>query len=482
MPAASQEPGADNQQAKLSIADCIAIAISRNYSLKQANESLIQAEIEYYNRINEKLLMGLGGRMAVGGDPMESSVHDFSATGNISYQAPSGDTIKAELTNSQNFLFPFLGHGVGAEYRHPLAKGQGRIVAWQDVRTAERAWTVESVNFFLSKQEISSAVIKAYFRLILAQKIIEVNEIFVANSKDNLEITKKKFNEGLVPKIDLSRSEVNLLESEIALLNSQKSWNDIKDSLMTFLAMDPRTSIEPVYDIPYSPVSLEEASCIEIALAERKELKIDETNIAKVKDDLEIAKNNKKPQIDFVAKWNSSRIGPSSDIISNPEYLSNWSTMIEYSMDINRKRLDTDISQAKRGIALADEKIADSKRTIVKDVRDSIRAIKLAESRVINKEENMKAAEERLHLAKRSWEEGIANNREMIDAQQALVQAQSALVESKIDYIIAEYDLNKAMGYDLAELVIKLSKTTETQPVNEDTTPPSERSNTEQQL
>lgn len=445
---------------QVTLADCLLIALAKNYSIQQSKESLIQAEVEYYNLINEKLMLRLGGKTSAGAVSDRSGFHDFDITGSLNYNAPSGDSIKAEVINNQNFLYPFIGHSATAEYRHPLAKGQGEIVAWQDIRSAKRNWTLEEVNYFLSKQELSSSVINLYFRLILNKELINVNEVFVKSSKENLEMTRKKFNEGLIPKLDLTRAEGSVLGSELALLNSKKNWNDTKDRLMTMLGLDPRTEIEPIPEIPASILLFKEDLCIEAALRDRKELLTDEINIEKIKDALVIAKNNKKPQIDFVARWDNTKIGTSSSSDVRNSYTT-WTAMLEYSMDINRKRLDTDISQAQREGVLSYEKLEERKRVVTREIRECLRELDIAQSRIINQEENLNAAKERLHLATRSWEEGIIENREMIDAQQDLVSAQSSYVQAKIEKILAEYELKRVMGEDLAELVIRLKEVNE---------------------
>ena len=439
---------------QIDLADCIVIALAKNYSILQSKEELIKAEVEYYNLINEKLLLKLGGTTSVVSTSTDSTTHDFDATGSLTYKAPSGDSMKVELGNHQNFMYPFLGRSASAEFRHPLAKGQGNIVAWHDIRDAKRNWTLEEVNYFTSKQTLAARVIELYFRLILNEQLIGVNKASVQSSKENLEITQKKFNEGLIPKLDLTRIEGMVLSSELALLTAKKNWKDTKDELMTILGLDPRIEIEPVSEIPSSILSFEEDICIETALRDRKELLTEEINIEKIKDALVIAKNNKKPQIDFVARWDSSKIG--SDSKDYQKSYTTWTAMLEYSMDINRKRLDTDIRQAEREGILSLEKLEDRKRIIIREIRMCLRDLDIAQSEIINQEANLEAEKERLKLATRSWEEGILENREMVDTQMAIVSRQSACVHAKISKILAEYELKRAMGEDLAELVLRL--------------------------
>ena len=72
------------------------------------------------------------------------------------------------------------------------------------------------------------------------------------------------------------------------------------------IGLDPRLAVRPVYDLSYSPAVFNEDECIAAALSLRKEPKMDEIDLEGLKDDLTVAKNNFKPQIDFVASWNKT--------------------------------------------------------------------------------------------------------------------------------------------------------------------------------
>lgn len=436
----------------VSLEDCITLLLSRNFPLKEARETLLRAESSYYNAMNDKVQIKLGGQAIIGTDGDNKGVHEMDINGQFTYRMPQGDTLSLKASGNKTKL-PFLGYGVAAEYRRPLAKGFGDIIGWQDVRAAKRTWTIESVNYFLSKQKLTLSIVTKYFRLIQAQRMILVNQESVKTAKENLDITRKKFNERLVPKIDLSRAEINLLESEDALIAARKSWYDQRDSLLTELGLDPRLNLDFIYDVPYEAMTFSEELCIQAALEMRRELLADITNLEQTRENLLIAKNDRKPQIDLIAKWDQTRTGSSAG--SDPLTTPSWTAGLEYSIDINRRRLQSAVGRHERGIVLGELKIDERKRSVMKEVRDSLRDVRLAENRVIIKEENLKVSEERYYLATRSWDEGIITNREMIDAQQALVKAQSQLVEAQIDYIISEYTLKSAMGIDLAALILQ---------------------------
>lgn len=440
----------------ITLIECVASALNHNYALKQAQERLIQAETEYYDSINDKLRMKLSGAAYIAKNPSAFSEGFFNSGGTLEYISPDGSSfsLDAEMLHSSSSS---SNYDLGVSYRRPLARGGGVVTPWQDVRSSERNWAGERYQFFLERQSLVYSLIQSYLRLIYAQRRIEVNKLFVKSSLDNLTVTKRKFEEGLVPKIDLSRAEVNLLNSKASLLNAETSWEEQRDALLLEIGLDPRLAVRPVYDLSYSPAVFNEDECIAAALSLRKEPKMDEIDLEGLKDDLTVAKNNFKPQIDFVASWNKTLFNdPARDSgLVSSRRTNSWSAGIEYTAEIGQRRKKSDIDRANRNLILGSEKLEQTKREIIKEVRDAIRDLKLAENQVIIKEESLVAAEERLRLATRSWEEGIVNNREMLDAQEDLTDARISLIGARIDYVIYAYALKKAMGIDLLKSLLE---------------------------
>lgn len=448
--ASFSEDAAGSGAVQITLQECIASAFARNYSIKSSRERLVQSEIDYLNSINEKLSVKLSGASMVRRPEEGGNSFAASTGGGLVYRAPDGTYLSLEAGASAYSSDPGVSCDVGLSFRKPLARGAGRITAWQDVRRAGRAMSEQEHSFFISSQNLAFSVIQGYYRLIYAGKRIEVNELSVSIANDSLEATKKKFAEGLVPKIDLTRAEVNLLNSKASLLSARNSWEENRDSLLVSIGLDPRLDVVFSGDLPYRPESFEESECIRTALAMRRENMINRIDCERLRDNLVIARNAFRPRIDLVATWNAAGPSESSGSGTRPFRSTGWTAGLEYEVDVGKRSLRTDVEKAERELALGDDKISDTDRTIVREVRSALRDLSLAESQVSIREESLVAAEERLRLAKRSWEEGIVNNREMIDAEEALTDARMALVGAKIDYVIFVYALKKAMGLDLA--------------------------------
>ncbi len=449
---ADDTPAEPAVESKLTLDRCVQVSLKNNFTLKDALELLFEREADYY--IAKNTLQARVSSSYKGGSTSDSYGYDnLRAGGELFYKLPEGDTIKASASAVNTTLATYGGHELSLEYRYPLARGGGLVVGSKEIRKARRNLTIQEMNYFVSKQDVVSSVVRRYFALLQARKIIEVNVSAVESAKDNLRITKRKYEEGMVPKIDLTRAELRYISSEDGLIVSRKDWADRRDDLMRSMGIDPRGTVDIDYEVPYVPRDFLEEECVELSMLLRKELLVTGEELFQKKEDVTIAKDGLKPQVDLVTSYNSLRTPVYNYYFSDPLSYPAWSAMIECSIDISKRSLREELLKTRRLVVLQEEKLAHRKLDVVKEVRDGLRNIRLAAGKVELKESNLKAAEERLHLATRSWEEGLIPNREVVDAQTDLVQAKVDLVQAKIAYILAEFELRKAIGYDLSFMI-----------------------------
>jgi len=451
-PAAGDAPPESPVERKLTLDRCVQVSLKNNFSLKDALESLLEREADYYvakNTLQTKVFTSY--KAGTTSDPY--GYHNLRAGGELTYKLPEGDTIKAAASAVNTNLATYGGHDLSLEYRYPLARGGGLVAGSKEIRKARRNLTIQEMNYFISKQDVVSSVVRRYFAILQSRKLIEVNAGAVEAAKDNLRITKRKYEEGMVPKIDLTRAELRFISAEDGLVGARKDWADRRDDLVRSMGLDPRGAIDIDYEVPYVPRDFLEDECVELSQVLRKELLVSGEELFQKKEDVTLAKDALKPQVDLVTSYNSLRTPVYNYYFADPLSYPAWSAMLECSIDISKRSLREELLKSKRLVVLQEEKLANRKLDVVKEVRDGLRNIRLASNKVELKESNLKAAEERLHLATRSWEEGLIPNREVVDAQQDLVQAKVDLVQAKISYILAEFELRKAIGYDLAFMI-----------------------------
>ncbi|HOK55485.1 MAG TPA: TolC family protein, partial [Armatimonadota bacterium] len=89
---------------------------------------------------------------------------------------------------------------------------------------------------------------------------------------------------------------------------------------------------------------------------------------------------------------------------------------------------------------------------VTEQVRRAYRNVETAKTTLDILSENVKVAEDNLRLALRMVEEGIDDNRVVLDAQESLTQVEVGLLSAKVDLYLAGINLLYAMGQDLTVL------------------------------
>ncbi|MDD5634567.1 MAG: TolC family protein, partial [Candidatus Omnitrophica bacterium] len=88
---------------------------------------------------------------------------------------------------------------------------------------------------------------------------------------------------------------------------------------------------------------------------------------------------------------------------------------------------------------------------IAVEVREACLNMEQAESIVQSQRDNLEQAKEALYIAEISYDNGVAINLDVLDAQTSLGQVQKNLAEGIYDYLMAQAALDRTMGKSYIE-------------------------------
>lgn len=131
-------------------------------------------------------------------------------------------------------------------------------------------------------------VVTAYYELALAQKKLELATTFVQIAASRLEIEKKKFNLGFVPKINYLHADLAVKEANLSLLEAQETLKEKRCHLNLMLGrplnqeilVSSKIPVEPIWDI--NTVTKNKVIDLESAIQEQK-VAIADTELTRAK-------------------------------------------------------------------------------------------------------------------------------------------------------------------------------------------------------
>jgi outer membrane protein len=326
----------------------------------------------------------------------------------------------------------------------PLFAG-GRIAKTRDIaRLAGRAAAADLEG---SARELAFEVKRSYFSCVKAANAEGVAMESVNRLEAHLEDIEAMRTAGLAADNDVLKTRVYLSDAKLALMKARHAVRLARTSFCNVVGLPLASEIRFTSDAePGPPITLDLETAVETGLRKREELRSIEYRTRMTEKELEIARNGYLPEVSFFANLNY--LYPNREY--EPDFYSSWSMGIVAQMNVfdwgrtvhqarqSRSRL--------RQIETAEEGIRDA---ITLDVTAAYLAAVEAWNEIQAASESLAEAEENYRVTEARFEEGLAANTELLDAQVLLTGARSNRSNALSDYAIARADLARATGAEI---------------------------------
>ncbi|RMF59146.1 MAG: TolC family protein [Calditrichaeota bacterium] len=317
---------------------------------------------------------------------------------------------------------------------------------WNSIRRSRVDRMVAEEDVDVRTNEIIRLVAQNFFNLLKQEKLLEVYQLAVQRSSDNLTKTQKMFELGSVAKIDVYRARVNLGNDKISLINQRNVVMQAKQALNISMGYPPNQPLEieseyhPQYQIP----PLEEL--IQTAMQHQPELVRRELDVHSQRLAVALAKSTFFPNISGFFSY--SRDNTELEKIYT-DINRNWSVSmgVRFSFNLfNGFQDQVNYQNAKINFKNAQLALEDYKRNLIADVRTLYQNyMDLLEIIEINKA-NLEAAKEEYRLATERYKLGSATSLDVREAQVNLTDAERIVVSAEYNLIITYAELQEAVG------------------------------------
>jgi TolC family type I secretion outer membrane protein len=385
----------------LTLAECVDLALKNNHTIRLANESQLQSQ--------------LGIDVAKAGQLPTASLGS-------GYNWQSGSN-QDSLNNSLRLSWQVYNGGQTGT-RIDQAKIDGAIA---DLGMAE------------AKQQVKLDATTAYYNVLEAQDMLNVNQETVNNLQNHLQIVQSRFDVGLVAKADVLRAEVELAYAQQNLIAAQNQRDLAQNALLNVLNLDAGTEITLADGLQYQADTRTLAELIDLSKQNRPEVAEAKLNVAKADKSVDIANSDKLPSVGLSAStgWKDSLLPNDND----------WSVGLSASWNIfDGGVTKAKINQAESSRNQSELKVEQTLDTVEQDVRQSYLSMKEAEKRLQTTQTAVDKAAEDVYIAQEKYKVGAGTNLDAIDAQLSLTQAKTNHVKALYDYNVNKAKLDKAVG------------------------------------
>jgi len=282
---------------------------------------------------------------------------------------------------------------------------------------------------------------QAYFGLLQAIQIEQVDEETVRQMEKHLEQAEGFFKVGSKPKFDVTKAQVDLTNARLTLIKGKNDVQIARVSLNNALGLPVESQIEPVDALKYvqSEVGLEESQ--KKAMERRPELMSVRLKKMSGEYSLNHARDLHYPTL--------SANGAYSYRNSDFPLVHNWSVGVSLNIPIfSGFQIVREVDQAEANVEALSAQEEIQIQNILLEVQQAFLNVKAADEQYGTSELVVKQAAENLDLAEGRYKAGVGTAIETTDAEVSLSNAKTTAVQALYNLNVAIAQLQKAIGME----------------------------------
>ncbi len=308
--------------------------------------------------------------------------------------------------------------------------------------------SITAQNFEVKKTafDIVLSVKSAFYDVLKKRDLLEVSKIALQTAEKHLEQSKELYKEGLAPRSDVIKSEVQVSNARLDVIKAENALLSVKANLVTVMGQPVTTDFNVIsYDEGLLPILLPFKDVLLLAHDQRPELKGSRARIESAKANIDQAKSGLYPNLSLDASygWQQDQFSPSEK---------KWSIGLTVGIPIfEQLTTKSKINQATANLNSLKAVETQTLRSIELDVQQAWLSLKETMERLDVTRKTLEQTEEDMRVSEGRYKEGLGNILEVIDAQTALTQAKTNNVVALYDIASASAKLDRAIGNETAE-------------------------------
>ncbi len=500
------------QQRTLTMREALELALENNKDIEVSRQTAVIAEFDlraaqgfYQPRLTGQTSYERSTLPNVSIFSNNTTTTQSSIVGNAAIQAfyPKQGTVLAGTFNNQSLrtnnpisiLSPQLNSSLGVSLTQPLFRGRRFDQPRRIIEIAKRNIALTDTQFRQRSMEVVAGVQRAYWDLTYALRNLQVQRDTVRDARSQLEHNRRLVEEGQLAPIDIVAAETQVATFEQAVYEALNGVNQAENVLKNLISpnRDDRLwseALVPVESVEAAVTGTTLAEAMEIAVDNRPELEInnEQRNINAI--DQKLYRDQKKPQIDLVASYNTSGIGGSQNPTFSPTFgpcaavppdpvacaqqqalqqanlatltgnpfsgiFANRYPIVRVGVNFNIPLFGDKTADAQLGRALVEGERLETQREQIEqgiqvEVRNAMQGIRTGEARLRSAAIARENIERQYQSEQRKLDEGQSDVYRVLERQTALAAARSNELRARIELNKAIAELDRATGRTLA--------------------------------
>jgi outer membrane protein TolC len=313
--------------------------------------------------------------------------------------------------------------------------------AIQRFRSARTAAEAARLTYQDTLDVVTLTVGNAYLQVIEAYSRIEAQQAQVSNAQALYDQALREFQAGTSPRIDVTRTEVQLHTEEYALSIATNNWAIAKLSLARAVGLPLGRVFEIADQLPYAdinPPTIDDA--LNIAYHSRSDFRSALETQKAAERTLSATKGERYPVI--AANGSYSDVGST---FGQSHGTFNFQAGVNFPL-FTGGRIKGEVTQAEAALRQRKAEAENVRGQIDYDVRTAFLNLNAAKEQVDVARKNVALANENLGRSKDRFTSGVTDSVEVVQSEQSLASANDQYITSVYNHNLSKLTLARAVG------------------------------------
>ena len=315
------------------------------------------------------------------------------------------------------------------------------LTLWNRYRSARELANASKATSLSTREQVILLVVSQYIGTLRAMATVEASQSRVDLAKALFDQAADLQKEGVGTGIDTLRANVELQNEKQALLVAQADRDSSLYALNRLLNLDPRQEIALADSLSFFDTPQPEMSAsLDEALGGRQEWKALESQVKAAQHDKQASQDLRLPNLRVDGNWAYQGTRLSNGI---PVY------SYQATLDIpifTGGRTHAEIVKSDLQLRVLNEQRSDLRNQISLDVKNALLNLRSARSQVEVTTLGVQLAKEEVEQARDRFKAGVANNIEVVQAQDALARANDNEIAALYRFNQARADYARSTG------------------------------------
>ena len=357
-----------------------------------------------------------------------------------------------------------LGIAGDASFSIPLLRGSGSHIVTEHVKQAEQNLIYAILEFEQFKKTFAVGVASQYLNLLKQRDTVE-NARDDYTSRMALTRRSQRLGEaGRLKEIEVDQSIQTQLEARQRWLSAEEALKRQTDAFKVLLGLPPDAEIrpdpealeqisgrtaEPLHDTP-GPLELPQQTAIKLALDRRLDLQIAQGKVFDAQRAVVVAADALGAELTFLgsASVGDRRTITTADLDNARLRMDRGIFSALVTLDLPFERTAEAVTYRNQFILL-EQAVRDVQKledTVKIEVRNRLRDLFEARQTLFIQRQAVALAEKRVKSISLFMDAGRAETRDLLEAQDSLLAAQNSFTAARVNYRIAELEIQRDMG------------------------------------